>query len=51
MPIYGRGDNIRDWLFVDDHARALAMILRGGRSGHCYNVGADNERRNIESPP
>src|SRR5919197_3720315 len=48
MPIYGRGDNIRDWLFVDDHARALAMILRGGRVGHCYNVGAGNERRNID---
>jgi dTDP-glucose 4,6-dehydratase len=48
MPIYGRGENVRDWLFVDDHARALAMILRGGRVGECYNVGANNERRNID---
>jgi dTDP-glucose 4,6-dehydratase len=48
MPIYGRGENVRDWLFVDDHARALAMILRGGRIGDCYNVGADNERRNVD---
>jgi dTDP-glucose 4,6-dehydratase len=48
MPIYGRGENVRDWLFVDDHARALSMILRGGKVGDCYNVGANNERRNID---
>jgi dTDP-glucose 4,6-dehydratase len=48
MPIYGRGENVRDWLFVDDHARALSMILRGGQIGDCYNVGASNERRNID---
>jgi dTDP-glucose 4,6-dehydratase len=48
MPIYGRGENVRDWLFVDDHARALAMILRRGRVGDSYNVGGGNERRNID---
>jgi dTDP-glucose 4,6-dehydratase len=48
MPLYGRGENIRDWLFVEDHARALATILRQGRPGECYNVGAANERRNID---
>jgi dTDP-glucose 4,6-dehydratase len=48
MPVYGRGDNIRDWLFVEDHARALSMILRDGRIGECYNVGGSNEVRNID---
>jgi dTDP-glucose 4,6-dehydratase len=48
MPIYGRGQNIRDWLFVDDHARALSIILRSGRVGECYNVGGGNELRNID---
>jgi dTDP-glucose 4,6-dehydratase len=48
MPIYGRGENVRDWLFVDDHARALSMILRRGRIEDCYNVGAGNEMRNID---
>jgi dTDP-glucose 4,6-dehydratase len=48
MPIYGRGENVRDWLFVDDHARSLLAILRGGRVGECYNIGAGNELRNIE---
>jgi dTDP-glucose 4,6-dehydratase len=48
MPVYGRGENARDWLFVDDHARALSIILRFGRLGECYNVGGGNELRNIE---
>ena len=48
MPLYGRGENIRDWLFVDDHARALSTILHRGRIGECYNVGGGNEVRNIE---
>jgi dTDP-glucose 4,6-dehydratase len=48
MPVYGRGENVRDWLFVEDHARALARILSEGRPGECYNVGGGNERRNIE---
>jgi dTDP-glucose 4,6-dehydratase len=48
LPVYGRGDNVRDWLFVDDHARALDLILRKGRIGECYNVGGGNEMRNID---
>jgi dTDP-glucose 4,6-dehydratase len=48
MPVYGRGENIRDWLFVEDHARALWVILNKGRIGECYNVGGGNELRNID---
>ncbi len=48
LPVYGRGDNIRDWLFVDDHAEALLTVIAKGRPGECYNVGGVNERRNID---
>ncbi len=48
LPVYGKGDNIRDWLYVDDHARALRTIWKNGRPGEKYNVGGRNERRNIE---
>ena len=48
LPIYGKGDNVRDWLFVDDHARALDTIIERGRVGETYNVGGRNERRNID---
>lgn len=48
LPIYGSGHNVRDWLFVDDHARALQLIARKGRPGQKYNVGSRNERRNID---
>jgi dTDP-glucose 4,6-dehydratase len=48
LPVYGRGENIRDWLYVDDHARALDMIVERGRTGETYNVGGRNERRNID---
>lgn len=48
LPIYGDGGNIRDWLFVDDHVRALIMILNEGEIGQKYNVGGRNEKRNIE---
>jgi len=48
LPVYGKGDNIRDWLFVDDHARALDIIIERGRIGETYNVGGRNERRNID---
>ena len=48
LPVYGRGDNIRDWLFVDDHARALALIASEGRLGETYNVGGRNERTNLQ---
>ena len=47
LPVYGRGENIRDWLYVEDHARALLLIAERGRSGESYNVGADCERSNI----
>jgi len=48
MPIYGEGNNIRDWLYVDDHARALRLILERGRLGEKYNVGGRNEATNLE---
>jgi dTDP-glucose 4,6-dehydratase len=48
LPIYGNGSNIRDWLYVDDHARALGLILQRGLPGETYNVGGRNERRNID---
>ncbi len=48
LPVYGTGSNIRDWLYVDDHARALHLIASRGRLGATYNVGGRNERRNIE---
>lgn len=48
LPVYGKGENVRDWLFVDDHARALDIIIEKGRVGETYNVGGRNERRNID---
>ncbi len=48
LPVYGNGANVRDWLFVEDHARALDLIAERGRPGQTYNVGGRNERRNIE---
>jgi dTDP-glucose 4,6-dehydratase len=48
IPVYGNGTNIRDWLFVEDHARALVKILEEGRLGETYNVGGRNELRNID---
>lgn len=48
LPVYGRGDNVRDWLYVEDHARALALVLREGRPGEKYNIGGRNERTNLE---
>lgn len=48
LPIYGKGDNVRDWLFVDDHASALAAILERGRLGESYNVGGNAERTNLD---
>jgi len=47
LPVYGQGDNIRDWLFVDDHVRALDLIAEKGLPGETYNVGGSNERSNI----
>lgn len=48
LPVYGKGENVRDWLYVDDHARALDLIIEKGRPGETYNVGGRNERRNID---
>jgi dTDP-glucose 4,6-dehydratase len=48
LPVYGRGANVRDWLYVDDHARALVLVAGKGRVGETYNVGGRNERRNID---
>jgi dTDP-glucose 4,6-dehydratase len=48
LPVYGKGENVRDWLFVDDHARALIMAMENGAPGETYNVGGGNERRNID---
>lgn len=47
LPVYGNGSNVRDWLYVEDHARALHLILTKGRSGEKYNVGGRNERTNL----
>lgn len=48
IPIYGRGDNIRDWLFVEDHADALLTVLTKGTLGRSYNIGGENEATNLE---
>lgn len=48
LPIYGNGQQIRDWLHVDDHARALRLVLEKGRTGQTYNVGGHNEKANLE---
>ncbi len=48
LPVYGRGDQIRDWLFVEDHVRALCTVLERGVPGRTYNVGGNAEKRNIE---
>lgn len=48
IPIYGKGQNIRDWLYVTDHAKAIDLIFHYGKSGETYNVGGHNERTNIE---
>jgi len=46
LPVYGDGQNIRDWLYVEDHARALTLVLERGQIGETYNIGGRNERRN-----
>lgn len=48
LPVYGKGNQIRDWLYVDDHARALYTVLTHGQIGETYNIGGHNEKRNIE---
>ncbi len=48
VPLYGDGQNVRDWLHVEDHCEALVTVLEGGRAGQVYNIGGDNERSNLE---
>ncbi len=48
IPVYGKGDNVRDWLYVDDHAQALVRIMNEGEVGRSYNVGGNEERSNLE---
>ncbi len=48
LPVYGNGEQIRDWLYVEDHARALYKVATEGRSGETYNIGGHNERKNID---
>ncbi len=48
LPVYGTGQNVRDWLYVEDHCRALFTVLRGGRPGEVYNIGGNNEKTNLE---
>lgn len=48
IPLYGDGKNIRDWLFVDDHCSAIELVIRNGKSGEVYNIGANNEWKNID---
>ncbi len=48
LPVYGDGRNVRDWLHVEDHAEAIGLVVRGGRSGETYNIGGNNEWSNID---
>jgi len=48
VPVYGKGENVRDWLYVEDHASAIDLIFHNGRSGETYNIGGNNEWKNID---
>ncbi len=48
IPVYGKGENVRDWLYVEDHADALLTVITRGENGRAYNIGGNNERQNIE---
>ena len=48
LPVYGDGSNVRDWLYVEDHCKAIDMVVRNGRTGEVYNVGGHNEKTNLE---
>ena len=48
LPVYGKGENVRDWLYVEDHCRAIDLIIHNGRVGEVYNVGGHNEMKNID---
>ena len=48
LPVYGKGENVRDWLYVGDHCTAIDLIVRNGRDGEVYNIGGHNERTNLQ---
>lgn len=48
LPVYGKGDNVRDWLYVEDHCKAIDLVVREGKNGEIYNVGGHNEMKNID---
>jgi dTDP-glucose 4,6-dehydratase len=48
LPVYGAGSNVRDWLYVEDHCRAIERVLEAGRPGEVYNIGGDNEKTNLD---
>lgn len=48
LPVYGKGENVRDWLYVEDHCRAIDMIIHNGKVGEVYNIGGHNERTNLQ---
>jgi dTDP-glucose 4,6-dehydratase len=48
LPVYGKGENIRDWLYVEDHCIAIDLIIHNGKIGEVYNIGGNNERTNLE---
>ncbi len=48
LPVYGKGENVRDWLYVEDHCSAIDLVIRKGREGEVYNIGGHNERTNLE---
>ncbi len=48
LPVYGKGENVRDWLYVEDHCHAIDLVMRKGREGEVYNIGGHNEMRNID---
>ena len=48
LPVYGKGENVRDWLYVGDHCKAIDIILKRGKEGEVYNIGGHNEKTNLE---
>ena len=48
LPVYGKGENVRDWLYVEDHCKAIDLIIHNGRVGEVYNIGGHNEMTNID---
>ena len=48
LPVYGKGENVRDWLYVEDHCKAIDLVIHKGREGEVYNIGGHNEKRNID---